>query len=311
MLLIILFVQMYRRVVKAIDELFATGGSFRWGKKMKKTFDIIKNAKALNNVCDTMRVVFLEEKPFSEVLLIQFSSFFWKCSEDNVFYEEQYRKYLDCYFMLRSEFENVSEDKTRTMLYGFLQGYFMLVDVKEAELEAEIKKQKATADEKLAYLLQTIFENDGIRHKDLAEKLDMKVSALSQYLTRIQMLHYIDVISFGREKHYHLSEDGKAYLYKRLEDVDSLEKDALESLEAVDLNIPMILGIALFNMLKNYLTGKTESGDAFFSHLHDISSNLTRHDKVVQNVIPKESFELQNSSHKNNRERYVFSNVIP
>lgn len=63
-------------------------------------------------------------------------------------------------------------------------------------------------------IFRVIAEEQGVRHGELAEKVGLSGSSLSQFMNRIAGRKYIFYRKSGRTKYYFLSEDGRALLEK-------------------------------------------------------------------------------------------------
>lgn len=85
-----------------------------------------------------------------------------------------------------------------------------------AELKADEEQLQTDARRYLNRhpIFRAVAEEPGICHGDLAKKVNLSDSTLSQFMNRIENRNYIGYRKSGRTKYYFLQENGKALLEK-------------------------------------------------------------------------------------------------
>lgn len=140
-----------------------------------------------------------------------------------------YRKLSDaiCELWQYREIDKMSSEQA--FLYGSIWGSIKLLRMKDEK----VKKQQNMAWLVKKYLkkdklLKYIYENPGINHKSLAEKLFIAPSQLSQQILSYEKDGLITDDRIGREKYYYLLEVGES-VYQKI----SKEKANTESVKLI------------------------------------------------------------------------------
>lgn len=105
------------------------------------------------------------------------------------------------------------EDPARVFQMGQLLSYTNLINIWFEKMEKDISLEEYARIYGDKYLFfKSIHDEYGITHKELASKLQMSTSALSQFVNRIKGKGFFISRAMGREKHYYLTDKGEKLL---------------------------------------------------------------------------------------------------
>lgn len=175
-----------------------------------------------DEVIDSIHAVLFERKALrqNQIFHLMNSLAQVRCSQGIPQRAEIYRNVqhrLDEIWQYR-EWESMSVEQA--FLYGQLYGCVKLCEYEEMTARdqqwMEIFVSKYGSDR--WELFHAIAESPGIRHKDLAKRIDQQISRLSQIMNEEDMQELIDHTFTGREKHYFLRPKGKEVLRKMEEE---------------------------------------------------------------------------------------------
>jgi len=101
------------------------------------------------------------------------------------------------------------------LMYGKIWSISSMVKIMECNESSEQQIEVDARQNSDKYtLFKTIEENGGISHKELADKIELSPSALSQKISRLDHDKYFISRQLGRGKYYYITSSGKILLEK-------------------------------------------------------------------------------------------------
>lgn len=173
------------------------------------------------------------------------------------------------------------------VVHSNYQIYYIINDI--LNQREKVNQLMAMNKERPRQLLTIVSSRPGIIHKELAKKLKISPSALSQLLSKYQSLHFVSSITAGREKSYFIERDGERFLSQ----VVKIKNESSKNLQNEDY-------VELLEKKASDYDKLLEKANDYEKRIHDLEVRIKEKNSIVKflfNILMRIFSDTQ-SKHK-------------